>query len=54
MNYMRQINILIFDEDPFSKGAKVIAMIMHEVIISMKFIQTNPQVRSWNINYFDL
>ena len=43
-----------FDEDPFAKNAQVISKIYHEVLLLMKFLQTRPQVKNFNINYYDL
>ena len=41
-------------QDPFARNAQGIAKIYHEVIILMKFLQTKPQVKNMNINYYDL
>ena len=41
-------------EDPFVKNAQDINQIYHDVILLMKFLQTKPQVKIMNINYFDL
>ena len=41
-------------EDPFSKNAQGISRIYHEVLLLMKFLQTKPQVKNMNINYYDL
>ena len=41
-------------EDPFSKKAQGISKIYHEVLLLMKFLQTKPQVKNMNINYYDL
>ena len=41
-------------EDPFSKNAQGISKIYHEVLLSMKLLQTKPQVKNMNINYYDL
>ena len=41
-------------EDPFSKNAQNISKIYHEVLLIMKFLQTKPQIKNTNINYFDL
>ena len=43
-----------FDEDPFSKNAPGINKIYHEVLMLMKFLQTKPQVKNMNFNYYDL
>ena len=42
------------DEDPFAKSAQGICKIYREVLMLMKFLQTKPQVKNMNINYFDL
>ena len=41
-------------EDPFAKNAQGISKIYHEVLLLMKFLQTKPQVKNMNINYYDL
>ena len=41
-------------EYPFAKNAQVISKIYHEVLLLMKFLQTKPQVKNMNINYYDL
>ena len=41
-------------EDPFSKNAQGISKIYHEVLLLMKLLQTKPQVKNMNINYYDL
>ena len=43
-----------FGEDTFAKKAQSIGKIFHEVILLMKFLQTKPQVKNMNINYYDL
>ena len=43
-----------FGEDPFAKNAEGIGKIYHEVLMLMKFLQTKPQVKKMNINYYDL
>ena len=43
-----------FDEDPFAKTAQGVSKIYHEVLKLMKFLQTKPQVKNMNINYYDL
>ena len=40
-------------QDPSSKNAQGISKIYHEVILLMKFLQTKPQVKNMNINYYD-
>ena len=41
-------------EDPFAKNAQGISKIYREVFLLMKFLQTKPQVKNMNNNYFDL
>ena len=43
-----------FDEDTFAKNVRGIAKIYHEGLLLMKFLQTKPQVRKMNNNYYDL
>ena len=40
--------------DPFSKNAKGVGKICHEVLLLMEFLQTKPDVKNMNINYTDL
>ena len=42
------------DEDPFAKNAQGVSKIYYQVLLLMKFLQTKPQVKNMNINYFDL
>ena len=41
-------------EDPYSRNAQGISRIYYEVLLLMKFLQTKPQVKNMNINYYDL
>ena len=41
-------------EDPFSRNAQGINKVYQEVLLLMKFLQTKPQVKIMNINYYDL
>ena len=41
-------------EDPFSRNAQGISKIYNEVLVLMKFLQTKPQVKNINFNYYDL
>ena len=41
-------------EDPFSKNAQGISKIYQEVLLLMEFLQTKPQNKNMNINYYDL
>ena len=48
------IKIFRFEEDPFAKNAQSVGKIYHEVLMLMKFLQTKPQFKNMNINYYDL
>ena len=54
MNIRRQSGKFQSEEDPFSKDARGIAKIYKEVLLLKKSLQTKPQVKSMNINYYDL
>ena len=41
-------------EDPCAKNAQGISKSYHEVLLLMKFLQTKPQVKNMNNNYYDL
>ena len=41
-------------EDPFAKKARGSRKIYHEVLLLMKFLQTEPQVKNMNITYYDV
>ena len=43
-----------FDEDPFARNAQGISKIYYEVLKLMQFLQTKPQVKNMNINFYDL
>ena len=51
---MKNKNFKIQDRDPFSRNAQGISKIYHDVLLLMKFLQTKPQVKNMNINYYDL
>ena len=51
---LKNSNFQTQDQDPFSKNAQGIHKIYHEVLFLMKFLQTKPQIKNMNINYFDL
>ena len=55
-NYYKEMKHKNFQtqEDPFSKNAQGISKIYIEVLLLMKFLQTKPQVKNMNINYYDL
>ena len=42
------------DQDPFSRNARGISKIYHDVLLLMKFLQTKPKVKDMNNNYYDL
>ena len=42
------------DQYPFAKNAQATSKIYQEVLLLMKFLQTEPQVQNMNINYYDL
>ena len=52
-DYYDNMNIR-HDEDLFARNVQGISIIYHEVLVLMKFLQTKPQVKIMNINYFDL
>ena len=41
-------------QDPFAKNAQGISENYHEVLLLMKFLQTKPQIKNMNNNYYDL
>ena len=51
---MKNKNLQTQDQDPFSRNAQGISKIYHEVLLLMKYLQTKPQVKNMNINYYDL
>ena len=51
---MKNKNFQTNNQDPFSKNAQGISRVYHEVLLLMKFLQTKPQVKNLNINYYDL
>ena len=51
---MKNRNFQTQDQDPFSKNAQGINKIYHEVLLVVKFLQTKPQIKNMNINYYDL
>ena len=51
---MKNKNFQTNNQDPFAKNAQGISRIYHDVILLMKFLQTKPQVKNMNINYYDL
>ena len=51
---MKNKNFQTNHQDPFSINAHGIHKIYHEVLLLMKFLQTKPQIKNMNINYYDL
>ena len=51
-NYYDKMNVS-FNEDPFAKNVQVVNKIYQEVLKLMKFLQTKPEVKNMNINYYD-
>ena len=51
---MKNKNYQTNNIDPFSKNAKGISKIYHEVLLLMKFLMTKPKVKNMNIIYYDL
>ena len=51
---MKNKNFQTNNEDPFAKNAQGISKIYHEILLLMKFLQTKPQIKKMNINYYDL
>ena len=51
---MKNKNFQTQDQDPFAKNAQGISKNYHEVLLLMKFLQTKPQIKNMNINYYDL
>ena len=51
---MKNKNFQTNNQDPFSRNSQGISKIYHEVLLLMKFLQTKPQVKNMNINYYDL
>ena len=43
ITYITQSGNFHFEEDPFSEKAGRVAMIMHEALLKLKFLQTEPQ-----------
>ena len=51
---MKNKNFQTQDQDPFSRNAQGISKIYHEVLLLMKFLQTKPEVKNMNIDYYNL
>ena len=51
---MKNKNFQTNNQDPFAKNAQGISKIYHDVLLLMKFLQTKPEVKNMNMNYYDL
>ena len=51
---MKNKNVQINNQDPFARNSQAISKIYHEVLLLMKFLQTKPEVKNMNINYYYL
>ena len=51
---MKHKNFQTNNQDHFSRNSQGISKIYHELLLLMKFLQTKPQVKNMNINYYDL
>ena len=49
---MKNKNFQTQDQDPFAKNVQGISKIYHEVLLLRKFLQTKPQIKIMNINYY--
>ena len=54
MNIRRQNGNFQIGKNPFSKCAKGNNKIYHEVLLILKILQTKPNIKKMNINYYDL
>ena len=50
---MKNKNFQTNNQDPFAKNAQGISKTYHEVLLLMKFLQTNSQIKNMNNNYYD-
>ena len=41
-------------QDPFARNAQDKSKIFHEILLSMKRLQTKPEIKNLNIKYHDL
>ena len=55
-NYYDEIKIRIFtfEDDALSKNAQGVNKFYHETLWLLKFLQTKPQIKNLNMNYYDL
>ena len=54
-NYYNEMKNKNFEtqEDPFSRNAQGTCKIYHEVLLILKFLQSKPQIKNMNNNYYD-
>ena len=50
---MKNINFQSNNQDPFAINTQGISKIFLEVLLLMKFLQTKPDIKNMNINYYD-
>ena len=48
------LRVFKFEEDLLRKNSQSIIKIYHEVLLLMKFLQTEPQIKNMNNKYYDL
>ena len=55
-NFYEEMKIKKFryEQDPFVKNAQGLSKTYHEVFALRKFLQTIPQIKNVNTNYYDL
>ena len=51
---MKNKNFQTNNQDTFFRNTQGISKIYHEVLLLLKFLQTKPQVKNKNINYYIL
>ena len=53
-NFRRQSDTFQFEQDPFSKHVEGIGKSFHEVLLLVNFLQSKPQDKILNNNFYDL
>ena len=51
---MKNKNFQINNQNSFARNSQGISKIYHEVLLLMRILQTKPEVKNMNINYYDL
>ena len=51
---MKRKNFQTYQQDTSAKNAQGISKIYHEIVLLMRILQTKPQIKNKNINYYDL